>query len=127
MNNKEKGFTYPLTLCLLLFFLVFLTMHVDQLLMERRIAHETAAIQQEEYYFLSSVKKVEALYQAGETLPVKGGWTYRNGTMEYQAEAPTGGVQKVTFNLVLNSGIAVSGRGSFDVVTKKLTKWTEIK
>ncbi|WP_413308854.1 competence type IV pilus minor pilin ComGG [Bacillus sp. 1P10SD] len=127
MINRENGFTYPLTLCLLLVFLVFLTMQVDQLLMERKLAHESATIQQEEYYFLSSIKKVEALYQTVETIPLKGGWTFSNGTMEYQAEAPTGGVQKVTFNLVLNTGIAVTGRGSFDVVTKKLTKWTEVK
>ncbi|MGG3561009.1 hypothetical protein ABES03_05265 [Neobacillus rhizosphaerae] len=95
MKNKEKGFTYPLTLCLLLFFLLFLAMHVDQLLIERKLAHETADIQQEEYYFLSSIKKVEVLYQTVETLPVRGGWTYSNGTMEYQAEAPTSGSKRL--------------------------------
>lgn len=127
MKNSETGFTYPLTLCFLIVFLLFFSMHVDQLLMEKKIAHETTAIQQEEYYFLSSVKKVEALYQTGEPLPVKGGWTYTEGRMTYQADLPVGNIQKVTFNLVLNNGIAVSGRGFFDVLTKKLTKWTEAK
>lgn len=127
MKNSEKGFTYPLTLCLLIVFLLFFSMHVDQLLMERKIAHETSSIQQEEYYFLSSVKKVEALYQSGAALPLKGSWLYSNGSMVYQADLPIGNTQKVTFNLVLNSGIAVSGSGSFDLVTKKLTKWMEVK
>ncbi|WP_312471747.1 competence type IV pilus minor pilin ComGG [Neobacillus sp.] len=127
MKNNEKGFTYPLTLCLLLLFLLFFSLHVEQLLTERKMAHETAVILQQEYYFLSSVKKIEGIFQTGGTIPSKGTITYVNGNMDYQAETPTGYVQKVNFTLRLRSDEAIIGRGFFDTRTKKLIKWVELK
>jgi competence protein ComGG len=127
MKNNEKGFTYPLTLCLLILVLLFFSMHIEQLLSERKMAHETATILQEEYYFLSSVKKIEVLFQSLGTIPAKGTITYVNGNMDYQAETQTGYIQKVNFILRLNSGEEIIGRGFFDTRTKKLSKWVELK
>jgi hypothetical protein len=128
MKNNENGFTYPLTLCLLIIFLVFLSMHIEKLVSERRIAHETAVILQEEYYFLSSVKKIEKAFQTNGTLPVKGTFWFVHGYMEYQAEPPAGYIQKVNFTLHLDPGVeTVIGRGFYDTKTMKLTKWVEFK
>ncbi|MEH7484365.1 competence type IV pilus minor pilin ComGG [Neobacillus drentensis] len=128
MKNNEKGFTYPLTLCLIIIFLLFFSVRIEQLLSERKMAHETAIILQEEYYFLSSVKKVEVIFQKSGILPVKGTISFVNGTMDYQVETPTGYVQKVNFTLHL---LAVDktfiGRGYFDTRTKRLSKWVELK
>jgi hypothetical protein len=123
MKNNEKGFTYPLTLCLIILFLLFFSVRIEQLLSERKMAHETAIILQEEYYFLSSIKKVEVIFQKSGILPVKGTISFVNGTMEYQAETPTGYVQKVNFTLHLAGDKTAIGRGYFDTRTKKLTKW----
>src|SRR3954454_24775575 len=84
MKNSEHGFTYPLTLCTLLLFLIFFSMHIEQLLSERKMAIETKEIQMQEYYFLSSAKKVESLYQTRGTMPAKGTLAYINGTMNYR-------------------------------------------
>ncbi|MCM3765262.1 competence type IV pilus minor pilin ComGG [Neobacillus niacini] len=121
---SEHGFTYPLTLCLLLLFLLFFSIQTERLLSERKLAHETAIVMQEEYYFLASVKKLEETFQTNGSLPVKGTYTYKKGWMDFQTEAPSGYTQRVTFTLSLNTGEKVTGRGLFDTRTKKLMKWT---
>ncbi|MFF2448603.1 competence type IV pilus minor pilin ComGG [Neobacillus sp. NPDC058068] len=125
MKNNQQGFTYPLTLCLLILFIIFFSMHIERLQTERMLAHETAAILQQEYYFLSSVKKIEVIFQAGGSIPSKGTIIFLNGTMNYQAETPSGYVQKVNFTLRTKAEESIIGRGFFDTRTKKLIKWGE--
>lgn len=126
MKNSEKGFTYPLTLCLLILFLLFFSMRTDQLLIKRMIAHQSAVILQEEYYYLSTVKKVENVFQTSGSIPANGTIPYQNGTMEYQADVPAGYSQKVQFTIRMKTGEIVTGRGFFDTRTKKLIKWQEL-
>jgi hypothetical protein len=123
MKNNENGFTYPLTLCLLIIFLSFFSVRTEQFLSESKMAHEKNTILQEEYYFLSSAKKLEGIFQKSGTLPSKGTISFVNSTMAYQAETPTGYVQKVNFTLHLAGDKTAIGRGYFDTRTKKLTKW----
>jgi hypothetical protein len=126
MRNNEKGFTYPLTLVLLILFLTVFSFRVEQLVMERKLAHETAVILQEEYYFHSSSKKIEKLMQSGTVIPAKGTFSYLKGSIDFQADSPIGSLQKINFTLRLNTGETVVGRGFFDIATKKMIKWTEI-
>ncbi|MGG3469980.1 competence type IV pilus minor pilin ComGG [Neobacillus pocheonensis] len=126
MKNAESGFTYPLTLCMLIIFLMFFSIHVEKLLSERKIAHETSTILQEEYYYLISVKKIESLFQSGGSIPSKGTLVYQKGNMGYQAEVPAGYVQRVNFTLCMNSGETLNGIGYFDTRSKKLIKWVEM-
>jgi hypothetical protein len=127
MKSTEGGFTYPLTLILFLLFLLLFSVKVEQLLGERKMAHETQTIFQQEYYYLNSIKKIEKLYQSYSTLPIKGQFTYANGRMDYQAETPIGSTQKVNFTLQLTSGELVRGKGTFDITKKKLSRWEEPK
>ncbi|EKN66288.1 hypothetical protein BABA_16757 [Neobacillus bataviensis LMG 21833] len=125
MKINEQGFTYPLVLCILILFLLFFSMHIEQLLTERKMAHETAIILQEDYYMLSSVKKIEGMMQTSGTIPTKGTITYVNGTMNFQADPPSGYLQRVNFSLNLKSGEAIFGRGFFDTRSRKIVKWVE--
>ncbi|MFL6556852.1 MAG: competence type IV pilus minor pilin ComGG [Bacillus sp. (in: firmicutes)] len=128
MINNEKGFTYPLTLCLLILFLLFFSMRSEVLLSARKIVHETNTILLGEYYSLSSVKKVEVMFQKNGTLPVKGTIKFIKGTMDYSTDAPTGYLQKVNFTLHLNTGeLPYNAWGYFDTRSKRLTKWLELK
>ncbi|MEH7115799.1 competence type IV pilus minor pilin ComGG [Neobacillus vireti] len=127
MKKNEHGFTYPLTLCILLLFLIFFSMHIEQLLSEEKMQVETKAILKQEYYFLSSVKKVELLYQSKGIMPAKGTFVYVNGTMNYRAEPASAYVQIVDFTLVLNSVDPVVGYGYFDTRSKSLIRWVEAK
>ncbi|PLS01747.1 competence type IV pilus minor pilin ComGG [Neobacillus cucumis] len=127
MKNSQQGFTYPLTLCILLLFLIFFTMHIEQLLTERKMAVDTTTILKQEYYFLSSVKKVESLYRIQGSMPAKGTFFYVNGTMDYKAESPSGYIQIVDFTLVLYTRKPIAGYGYFDTRSKNLIKWVEAK
>ena len=126
MRNNEQGFTYPLTLAVLILFLLLFSFRVEQLLTERKLAHETNLILQEEYYFHSSVKKVEEIMQSGGVIPSKGTFTYLKGSMGFQADIPIGTVQKINFTLRMHTGETVVGRGFFDTSSKKMIKWIEI-
>ncbi len=127
MRKSNQGFTYPLTLCLLILFTLFFSMHVNQLISEIKIAHETTALLQQDYYFLSSVKKLQSLFQTSGSIPAKGTMVYSNGTMDYQAETPSGFEQKVNFTLILKNREPISGHGYFDTRSKKVVKWVEVK
>jgi len=127
MRNQEKGFTYPLTLCLLIVFILFFSMQVDRLVSERKIAYESQAILQEEYYFLSSVKKIEAMLLTAGSIPSTGAFQYKNGRIQFTTEPVSGTIQKVNFTLSLHSGHRIIGQGTFDTRTKKLTNWFELK
>jgi hypothetical protein len=126
MRKSERGFTYPLTLVVFILFLSIFSFRVEQLLSERKLSHETTVILQEEYYFHSSFKKIEKILQSGGGVPVKGSFSYQKGIMEYQADIPIGSVQRIIFTLKLQSGETVSGRGFFDLATKRMIKWAEI-
>ncbi|MCM3729780.1 ComGG family competence protein [Neobacillus cucumis] len=127
MKKHESGFTYPLTLCTLLLFLIFFSMNIEQLLSERKMTGETTEILKQEYYFLSSAKKVESLYQSRGIIPAKGTFMYVNGTMDYRAETPTAYIQIVDFTLVLRSREPIVGYGYFDTRSKTMIKWEEAK
>jgi hypothetical protein len=125
MKGNEKGFTYPLVLCLLIVFLAFFSLLVERLLTERKQAHETSVLLQEEFYFLSSVKKVENMLQSGGQIPAKGTINFQNGKADFQADSPAGYLQKVQFTLRLNSGETMNGKGFIDTRLKRFVKWAD--
>jgi hypothetical protein len=126
MRNNEQGFTYPLTLAVLILFLLLFSFRVEQLSTERKLAHETSLILQEEYYFHSSVKKVEEMIQSGGVIPSRGTFTYLNGNIVFQADIPIGAIQKINFTLRMDTGETLVGRGFFDTSSKKMIKWVEM-
>lgn len=125
MIRNQTGFTYPLTLAVLMSFLLFFSVQAEQLLTEKKMYHETKIILQEEYYMLSSVKKIENKLQTGEPIASKGTFPFLKGNVNYQADVPIGSSQKITFTLQLSTGETAIGFGYFDKNLKKLTKWIE--
>jgi hypothetical protein len=123
--GNEKGFTYPLTLTILILFLLVFSFRVEQLLTERKLSHESAVILQEEYYFQSSFRKIETIMLSGNTIPTAGSFPFLKGSMGYQADSPIGAIQKVNFTLRMHSGEIIRGRGFFDLSSKKMIKWVE--
>ncbi|WP_342432299.1 competence type IV pilus minor pilin ComGG [Neobacillus sp. FSL H8-0543] len=126
MRRNEKGFTYPLTLVMLLLFLLVFSFKVEQLLTERKLVHETAVILQEEYYFHTSVKKIEIALQSADAVPVQGMFSYQYGEVTYQAAVPIKSLQSILFTLRMKSGETVVARGFFDTNLKRLIKWVEL-
>ena len=58
------------------------------------------------------------LLQTGEHFPQKEPLLIKMEAMEYQAETPSGYIQKVNFTLHLNTGEAMIGSGYFDTIKK---------
>ncbi|AZU63321.1 hypothetical protein CHR53_19770 [Neobacillus mesonae] len=127
MKHNESGFTYPLILILLIIFLLFFSMNVERLLSERKLVHESETVLKEEYYYLTTVKKVEKMLETERGIPAKGSIYYQFGEMSYQTDPPAGNSQKVYFSLKFKSGLTVMGNGVFDLSTKRLIKWTEMQ
>jgi hypothetical protein len=126
MKNNENGFTYPLTLSILIIFLFFFSIRVEQLLSERKMAHETQKILEQEYYMLSSAKRIEKILQDGGPIELKGTFNYKFGKLDYHAKVPANELQEITFTLQLNSGEISNEIGYFDIRSKKMAKWIEI-
>ncbi|OLS41704.1 competence type IV pilus minor pilin ComGG [Bacillus sp. MRMR6] len=127
MRNNEKGFTFPLTLTITLLFLIIFSYRLEQLVTERRLSHETAIIIQQEYYYHSSVKKLEKVLQSGGTIQPKGSYSFTNAHIAYQTENLIGTTQRINFTLTMASGETSSYRGIFDLHLKKLVKWIELQ
>ncbi|MGG5255070.1 competence type IV pilus minor pilin ComGG [Neobacillus sp. SM06] len=125
MIHSQKGFTYPLTLSLLLIFFIFFSIRVDQLLTERKFTYNTKISLVQEYYMLTTAKKVEKILQTGDGTTTSGSFSYRDGTINYQIDPPSGSIQKFTLTLKLKSGETVNGYGFYDTNLKMLTKWVE--
>jgi competence protein ComGG len=104
MIKNENGFTYPITLSILIIFLFFFSIRVEQLLSERKMTQETKKILEQEYYQLISVKKIEKILQDGDSIQSTGMFNYNNGRFDFQANIPAGEIQEITFTLQLHSG-----------------------
>ena len=59
MYHNQEGFSYPLTLTIILAALFLLTIQLDQFISEKRIVNQAETVMMQEYYLLCSLKKTE--------------------------------------------------------------------
>lgn len=124
MSVNQKGFTYPITLCMLLLFSSLILIYTQQYLNEKKMAHESKTILNEEFYFLSSVRKIENQLRNGEPINNSGILSFKEGKVDYIKE-DLGVSLKITFTITLNTGEKAIGFGYYDKNLKKLIKWVE--
>jgi len=126
MIRNEKGFTYPLTFCIILLLSMFITLYLEQFLAEKKLNIESETIFKQEYYFLSAVKHVESeiLKIEDSEFPI-GSLYFSNGNVEYRTEELTESLLKVTFDLQIENIPIVSGIGYYDKEIGKMIKWIE--
>lgn len=124
MLKNDKGFTYPLSLCMLLLISTFVIVHSQLFLNEKRLKQETDTILAQEYYYLFCVRKVETQLQNGEMLQNPGVILLSDGRMDFTIE-DTGTLLKITFNLTLSSGEKAIGFAYYNKTQKKMVKWVE--
>lgn len=126
MVHNEKGFTYPLTFCILLLVSVLLSIQLEQYLSEKRFMRESELILKQEYYFLSSIKQAENQLRQmiDDELPT-GVSHFSDGEVAYSTEKLTDSLFKVTFDLNMASLPVLSGFGYYDKEEGKMIKWIE--
>ncbi|WP_409270641.1 competence type IV pilus minor pilin ComGG [Neobacillus sp. SCS-31] len=125
MPKGNGGFTYPLTLAVLLAISVTLTAASELLLIETRMAKEIETIQIQEYYMISSLKKIEKSFQEGSGTATGGSFAYRRGLVAYTVSTASPGTLKITISVKVDGAIPVEGYGYYDIPLKKMVKWME--
>lgn len=125
MVRNQSGFTYPLTLCMLILFSTVLIIYIEQFVTEKRMLAETENILKQDYYLVSSLKTLE------ETLAVQGktdgtGYIdFYDGQVKYVIEELTGSLWEITINLKTGNNHEFNGSAYYDIHYKKIIKWVE--
>lgn len=121
---NERGFMFPVTLCILLIFITFLSVHFNQYISEKRYLIELEDFERNQYYFLQSLKKVE--HQLSEGVPVPNGtFLYQEGTVTYSTSEMGTNLLQITFRLHTETQTDLTAMSYYDLDLQKMTKWIE--
>lgn len=118
---NEKGFTYPLTLCLFLLTSLFLTIVFSQYISEKGVVTEINGQERRQYLFLLVSKNVSEEMLSGE-VPVNGVETFNDITITYTVSQISLELYEVTYMLIQGS-IQIKAVAQYDGKTGKLIKW----
>lgn len=125
MIRNEKGFSYPLTFCVILLAFVVLTIHFELYVSEKRIIKESVTMLKQEYYFLSAMKWTEELFLKEDHEEVSGIYSFSDGEVNYHSEKVTDSLYRVTFILTMKDSLEITGFGYYDKELKKMIEWNE--
>lgn len=125
MIRNEKGFSYPLTFCVILLAFVVLTIHFELYVSEKRIIKESVTMLKQEYYFLSAMQWTEELFFKEDHEEVSGIYSFSDGEVNYHSVKVTDSLYRVTFTLAMRNLPEITGFGYYDKELKKMIKWNE--
>jgi hypothetical protein len=125
MLHNEKGFTYPLTLCMLIIFSIVLVIHIDQYVIEKRMFMETETILKQDYYLLSSVRKVETILATNVEIVNSGSFEFYDGHADYQLKKITDTIWESNIQLMTGKKITITGIAYYDSDRQKVIQWIE--
>ncbi|WP_077213954.1 competence type IV pilus minor pilin ComGG [Bacillus dakarensis] len=124
---NEKGFMYPVTLCILMLFSIFLAVQFNQYLAEKKLLQEISHLERNQSYFLQSLIKVEKLLINGN-VGTSGKIYFEEGTVTYEIQPINAYMLQIIFNLkVVDNDSILTGFGYFDLEYMKMISWAERK
>lgn len=121
---NEKGFLFPVTLCILLLFSIFLLVHFNQYVTEKRLLLEVEEFERNQFYFLQSLVKIESELAGGE-YDAAGTYRYERGDVSFTVMETDTNLYQITFQLTTEHQNALSGIGYYDPNLQKIIKWVE--
>lgn len=121
---NEKGFMFPLTLCIILLFTLFISINTNHFLAEKRFSIEIEKFQRNQFYFLQSLMKLEQILKEEGDI-TSGIFYYDKGTLTYTAIEEESSIRRVDLRLRTVENGQLTGIAYFDVEYGKLTKWVE--
>jgi hypothetical protein len=121
---NEKGFMFPVTLCILLLFSAFLMVHFNQYVSEKRLLAEVEQFERNQFYFLQSLKRLEKELQAEET-NLSGSYTYERAVVSYHVVEKQVDLFQISLQLTTESQAVLLGVGYYDKKLQKISKWIE--
>lgn len=124
--KNDKGFSYPVTLCILTLFTLLLSFQFTQLVMNKRFYEEVAQYEKNSYYFLLALQETEKRLQGtGDEYEKTGVIVYEDGSVSYNIVEAGKDLLQITYRLYLPSRAEVDGLGYYDKQLKKMVNWFE--
>ena len=125
MISNERGVIFPFTFCILILATVFISIHLQQYLAEKRFLVEVEKNLDKEYYFISAIKEVELLLNSEEINDTAGSISYSQGNIDYKIIPVTSKLLQITFKMQLYDYPRRTGTAYYDKDLKKMIKWVE--
>lgn len=123
MVRNQKGFVYPITLCVLILFSTVFTIHMEQILTEKKMLKETETILQQDYYFLSTIEMIKNNFREGihENAGVV---EFNNGQATFDMEELTTSLIQITIHINIEDN-EVYSIAYYDRDSHQIIKWIE--
>ncbi|MCA1039149.1 hypothetical protein LCM00_06470 [Bacillus infantis] len=118
-----------MSLSILLASCLFLLILLGQNVSEAKLLNEKEQILKQDYYLLSSVKRLERhLADMGEEETLQpGSFTFKEGTVTYTMTELAGSLFEISFTLAIGSQKPIVSYAFYDRDRGKMIKWTEKK
>ena len=126
MIRNNKGFIYPLSLCVYILFIYFLFILYGIYVNKKGIEVSVKNSNMQEYYFLSTLKEIEYELSTEEHPELSGTKTFLHGDVFYTIEKNSRTTFKIDYQLIMKAGIKpIYAISYFDTEQNKMTKWIE--
>lgn len=127
MLRNQKGFTYPLTLCLLILLSTTLTIQIEQYITEKRMLNETESILKQDYYFLSTIELLQSQIAISDSMPTTGFLDFNDGQISYTIVELSERELEIKLILTMKRGNGeVEGSAFYDKSLGKIVAWNEM-
>jgi ComG operon protein 7 len=127
MFRNQKGFTYPITLCLLILLSTTLTIQIEQYITEKRMLNETESILKQDYYFLSTIELLQSQIALSDSMPTTGFLDFNDGQISYTIVELSERELEIKLILTMKRGNGeVEGSAFYDKSLGKIVTWNEM-
>ena len=127
MLRNQKGFTYPLTLCLLILLSTTLIIQIEQYITEKKMLNETETILKQDYYFLSTIEWLQSQLALSDPITPTGSLDYHDGQVSYTIVELSEKELEIKLTVTMKRGnVVVVGSAFYDKGLGKIVKWNEI-
>lgn len=126
LTGNERGFAFPVTLCILMLFTIVLSFKASQLVIEKRFYKEIEQFEKNQFYFLTAIKKTEEyLSSSGEDYEKAGVFEFKDCTVSYHITQAESELLHITYSFILPGRAEVNGIAYYDRQIKKIVNWHE--
>ena len=127
MLRNQKGFTYPVTLCLLILLSTVLTIQIEQYITEKRMLNQTETILKQDYYFLSTIESLQSQIAISDPMPTTGFLDFNDGQVSYTIIELSEKEIEIKLILMMKRGNGeVKGSAFYDKSLGEIVKWNEM-
>lgn len=127
MLRNQKGFTYPVTLCLLILLSTVLTIQIEQYITEKRMLNQTETILKQDYYFLSTIESLQSQIAISDPMPTTGFLDFNDGQVSYTIIELSEKEIEIKLILTMKRGNGeVKGSAFYDKNLGEIVKWNEM-